>query len=486
MTIRARLRQGEGWLCRVRVPLVLGLTLAIAFSLFAAPPLAPAKKSFTPPDFNLIAAGDAITVTSLTARKSDPGFMGVVNVLRKADAAVLNFEGTFAGKEAYPAADTAGTWIASVPERLKDLKWAGFNLFSAANNHSVDFGALGVLDTIRTFVRADAVYAGIGEDLGEARAADYLTTTHGRIALVSCTSTFRPDSPAGQARPDMRGRPGASTLRHESIYSVDATGLQTLREVWAKGFPAWGRTASLSGNTLSFQLQGEGPIIFDLARKPGLVTTPDPRDMVAITDEIRDAKEMADYVVVYMHAHEQDPSSVEVPAQFVIKFAHAAIDAGADVFASSGPHLLRGIEIYKGKVILYSLGNFIFENDLVVPQPSDVYEQYNLGLNALPARLFDARSDYDTKWWPADPRDWESVLANVTFHNGVPKEVTLTPIELGYGNRRPDRGIPRLADPVMSASILEHLQKLSQPFGTDIIIRNGVGTVAIESEHPME
>ena len=178
-----------------------------------------------------------------------------------------------------------------------------------------------------------------------------------------------------------------------------------------------------------------------------MVTTPDARDLAEITHSIRDAKEMADYVVMFVHAHEQAPRDLETPAQFVVTYAHAAIDAGADVFTASGPHVLRGIEIYKGKPILYSLGNFIFENDLVVPQPTDLYRTFNLGLDVLPAEMYDARSDHDRKAWPADPRDWETVIANVVFRDGRPVQINLTPVTLGYGETRPHRGVPRLADP---------------------------------------
>ena len=419
-------------------------------------------------------------VTSLTARQSDPEFMSLVNALRKSDAAVLNLEGTFAGEDAYPIGDTGVTWMASNPDRLKDLQWMGFNLFSAANNHSVDFGIQGLLDTMRVFQQAGATFAGIGKNLAGARAPGYLTTAHGRVALVSCASTFSPEGPAGQSRPDMRGRPGLSALHHETIYRVDAATFNALRKMKQDFQPAAGQAAAGDAQTLKIAFEGGGPVTFELAGEPGVITKPNPRDVAEMTHSIRDAKEMANYVVAYMHAHEQAPGSVEIPAQFVVEYAHAAIDAGADVFAASGPHLLRGIEIYKGKVIFYSLGNWIFENDLVVPQPADLYQSYGLGSDALPSEVFDARSDHDRRWWPAEPRDWETVLANVTFHNGIPHEVTLTPVTLGYGEFRPDRGHPKFANPAMAAKILERLQKLSQPYGTNIVIKNGVGTITIE------
>ena len=481
-----RLMRGAVLARRACVPLTVMLAVVTALSLFATPLPAQEKKPSPPPDFNLTAGGDVMIVTSLAPRQSDPEFMGVVNAVRKGDAAVLNLEGTFAGEDAYPIADSGVTWMASDPERLKDLQWMGFNLFSAANNHSVDFGIQGLLDTLRVFKQAGAVYAGIGRNLFEARAPGYLTTTHGRVALVSCASTFAPEGPAGQARPDMRGRPGLSALHHETIYRVDAATFDAMRKMKQSFQPGGDQAGAGGAQSLKFTFEGAGPVTFELASEPSVITKPNPRDMADITRHIQDAKEMADYVVAFMHAHEQAPGSIEVPAQFVVEYAHAAIDAGADVFAATGPHLLRGIEIYKSKVIMYSLGNLIFENDLVLPQPSDLYQAYGLGLDALPSEVFDMRSNHDRSWWPAEPKDWESVIANVAFHNGIPREVTLTPITLGYGELRPDRGHPKLANPVMSAKILERLQKLSQPYGTNIVIKNGVGTITIEQPNSMK
>jgi poly-gamma-glutamate capsule biosynthesis protein CapA/YwtB (metallophosphatase superfamily) len=488
----------------VRTSVLLGLSLSLitAICLFASP--LPAQEHKTSlPEFNLTLGGDAIIVTSAPARQNDPRFMGVVTALHKGDAAVLNIEGTFAGREAYPVYDSGGTWVASDPERLKDLQWMGFNLFSMANNHVLDYSGPGLLDTIHVFQQDHAVYAGIGETLGEARAPGYLTTPHGRIALISCASTFSAEAPAGDARPDIRGRPGVSALRHLTRYRVDAPTYDALSKMKqylqldnttvrpptqadapnlaAPNAGSQGQTNSAKFQKLTFDGTG---LTFELSDNVGTTTSPDPRDLAQITHSIRDAREMADYVVTYIHAHEQTPGSDEIPAQFVVQFAHDAVDAGTDVFAASGPHVLRGIEIYKGKVIFYNLGNFIFENDLVVPQPTDLYETFGLDVNALPSELFDARTDHDRRNWPSEPRDWESVIPDVVFREGRPAAVTLTPITLGYGEMRPERGYPRLADAAKGIQILERLQRLSQPYGTNIVIKDGIGTITIPSVRP--
>jgi poly-gamma-glutamate capsule biosynthesis protein CapA/YwtB (metallophosphatase superfamily) len=83
---------------------------------------------------------------------------------------------------------------------------------------------------------------------------------------------------------------------------------------------------------------------------------------------IQQAKQKADLVVVQVHmgAEGSDKGHVKPGSELFfgenrgdpIKFSHTAIDAGADVVIGHGPHVLRGMEFYKGKLIAYSLGNF--------------------------------------------------------------------------------------------------------------------------------
>ena len=461
--------------------LVLALSMATAFVLTR--PLS-GQEPAARPEFHVTLAGDAIINTAPEVRERDPGFMGVVNALRKGDASALNFEGTFAqSPEAYPVFDSGGTWIFTEPARLKGLQWMGFNMFSAANNHSVDMGIPGLLDTIKVFKQGGAVYAGIGENLATARATAYLQTVKGRVGFISRASTFSASAPAGQTREDMRGRPGLAPLRFLTSYRVDGPTFEALKKMRQDLKIGGGEAAEVESKlvlSLTGGRYGASAITFERSDKPGIVTTAHPVDLKDYVARIRDAKQMAHYVVTYTHAHEAAPEGNTVPAQFVTEYARAAVDAGADVWAGSGPHVLRGIEIYKGKVILYSLGNFIFENDLVIPQPQDNYHNFDLGVEALPAEFFNARTDFDRKTWPANPLMWESVVADVTFRGGRPAVVTLTPITLGFGNQRTDRGYPQLANLTAANKILQDLQKLSKPYGTTIVIKDGIGTITID------
>ena len=84
---------------------------------------------------------------------------------------------------------------------------------------------------------------------------------------------------------------------------------------------------------------------------------------------VRRAASKADLVVVMIHAGAEGSSEQHVPSatEFYLgenrgnarAFAHAVVDAGADLLVGSGPHVLRGMEWYRGRLIAYSLGNFL-------------------------------------------------------------------------------------------------------------------------------
>jgi len=193
---------------------------------------------------------------------------------------------------------------------------------------------------------------------------------------------------------------------------------------------------------------------------------------------VKSASRLADYTIVTIHAHEGDRNRL-VPAQFLVTFARAMVDAGADLFVGHGPHVLRGIEIYKGKPILYSLGDFIFQNDTLLRLPSENYEPYGLGPGTHVADFNDRRYSGDTRGFPADALIWESVVAIPRFKGKQLTELALHPISLGFGKPRTERGRPMLADAELGRKILDDLTKLSEPFGTRIEVRNGVGYVVL-------
>jgi hypothetical protein len=90
-------------------------------------------------------------------------------------------------------------------------------------------------------------------------------------------------------------------------------------------------------------------------------------DDASVRALVRSAAGRADVVVAFIHAGAEGAGQVHVPAgrEHAFgedrgdsrRFARVAIDAGADVVLGSGPHVVRGIQLYRGRLIAYSLGN---------------------------------------------------------------------------------------------------------------------------------
>lgn len=422
-----------------------------------------------PAPFRVALVGDSIINRRISVY-DEPPFVELLNRIRSADAGFTNFE-MLVHDFQYPGAPVSGgTYMGAPPFVIDELKWAGFKLFAAANNHSFDFGTEGMLSNLHALRQAGVTYAGIGENLARARAPGYLDTKKGRIALIACASTFSILSPAGEQRPDMIGRPGLNPLRFKTTYTVEPSTLASLSALANPG----GR-----GTSPRRELHFLGAN-FRAGEKPSVATEPDAKDMNGIAGAVHEARRQADWVIVSIHSHESAPGDRELPAEFLVTFAHAMIDAGADVFVGHGPHVLRGIEIYKGKPIFYSLGNFIFQNETVAFQPQENYDSQALPLTASPADFFDARSAHDTRSFPADREYWQSVEAEASFNaQRELREIDLYPIRLGFGESRTQRGRPLPAGAEEAAVILNRLSKLSKSMGTDIAIKDGRGVIEI-------
>jgi poly-gamma-glutamate synthesis protein (capsule biosynthesis protein) len=117
------------------------------------------------------------------------------------------------------------------------------------------------------------------------------------------------------------------------------------------------------------------------SKKPGMVSGYDP---TILLQEIEKARDVCDYLVVYVHwGIEKDVK----PQEYQRVLGKKIIDAGADIVIGSHPHVLQGIEYYNGKPICYSLGNFIFGSSIpkTALLKADVdFSQNNVTLSLVP------------------------------------------------------------------------------------------------------
>jgi hypothetical protein len=119
---------------------------------------------------------------------------------------------------------------------------------------------------------------------------------------------------------------------------------------------------------------------------------------------------MADWVLFSAHWG-YCGDTADDPPDHLITLAHEAIDNGVDVVIGHGPHRDKGIEMYQGKPIVYSLGDCMLQNDMPVFQPADVYAHYGSGWNHTPSDLYCARSRNATVAQDITRDNWQSAVA---------------------------------------------------------------------------
>jgi poly-gamma-glutamate synthesis protein (capsule biosynthesis protein) len=455
--------------------LVLGLWLAAAPGVGAQP--APGGEAGAPTaqvaaradgELTLFLAGDTILPLPWS-QDSDPSFLSVVEEIRGADVAAVSLELTLHAYQAHAQADSGGGWVSGPPEIAQELAWAGVDMLATANNHSFDWGPIGVVETINNLARAGLRSAGTGKDLQGARAPAYFEHPDGKVALVATGSSFTPYGKASRSRPDLHGRPGLNGLAIEGRRYVELPP-SLASSVWGAaelvGLPArrlddtWFELAGLR-----FRV-GDG-----IALRQG--KRMDPRDLAANVAAVEAASATADLVIFSIHAH--------VQGRWLTELAHRVIDAGADVVLVHGPHEMRGIEIHAGAPIFYSLGDFVFQPELAELFPAETYERLGLDDSATPDDVRRAREE-GGKWNIREP--FESVAAVVRFRAGAVREIRLLPLDLGMAQPMGVRGKPRWADPEMGRYLIGYIGERSKPYGTGIryVEQENIGLMELGAE----
>ena len=429
--------------------------------------------------FKLAAVGDCIISRPLTPfMQSDEQFSKAVQILQESDAAVGNLETTILEMSHFKGHPYSwdGDWtLLTEPQVAKDLAMMGFDLFSRANNHVMDWGIEGLRETSQWLAQAGLIHAGAGENEALARAAHYFDSKKGRIGIISMASSFRPTTDALPPHGTAPGRPGINALNVNRITIVTPEIMNSLTKIYQNVYPDNKDSLANKQKLTLFDTN------FEIGKSLGYRYEMDEQDLAAILKNIRSGKQHSDFLIATIHSHEtSDDTDPQKPADFLKDLARSAIDAGADSFMVTGIHHLGPIELYKGKPIFYGLGNF-FWSDIQEPLPSDLYR----GKSELLGKAFqhpDQITDADftnvmNARAFANDLTFQTMIAQSTFANGTASEIVLYPIDLGYGEKLTKSGIPRLADSKKASEILNRLQTISQPYGTKIEIQNNTGVI---------
>jgi len=434
----------------------------------------------------------------------DERFKGVLNLLRNSDVTYGHLEMNYAEYEEmdWPAkGDWLGSYMLADPKIANDLKWAGIDMMSLAHNHSFDYGAPGILSTIRYCKGAGLTVAGTGRDLEEAREPGYMETNKGRVALVSVSSGNKSSEWASQPKASMRGRPGINPLRLSMKYMVPPEAAEQLKSIAnkldvlrnkARGTMGVGMAEKDFGFIMPGEQSMSGANAFIEGDRFEIQSTCHQRDLEGNLRSIDEAKTMADLVMVAHHYNVSEGRRGDLPPKFVRQFAKAAIDAGADIYIGHGWHRTLGIEIYKGKPIIYGIGNFFAQSEFIRRVPFDSYETWGHDvdrLNTLHPSAHPLHPGLDT---PSDTW-WSSAIISLDIQEGKLRAIKLHPVEMGRevtaeakvlrstgsGPHTLTEGRPLMADPENGRRALERLQKLSALYGTKVDIKDNVGVITL-------
>ena len=309
--------------------------------------------------------------------------------LQGMDVTFTNLEGTVApeGADVTPRTGPASHGTPEVLDALRDM---GFNLLSLANNHATDLGVAGIFTTQAAVDAHGFGRAGTGADAASAAAAGYVDANGSEVALVAMASgavQLTPDTWAGP------NQPGVNFL----------------------------------------ELRADGTL--------------NPEQKARILASVRTAAGRADFVAVYQHNHYWgEARGIEAPPDrerridrfqtpvWMEEWARELVDAGASIYVSHGNPALHGVEIYKGGLILYGLGNYIF-------QPASGLDRYG-------------------------PLAWQSAVVVAEFEGRTVRSVRFRPIVLAMEGE--GKGAPYLAQGGEADAILQRLAYLSLAYGTDI------------------
>jgi poly-gamma-glutamate capsule biosynthesis protein CapA/YwtB (metallophosphatase superfamily) len=451
--------------------IVLSLVIFVLLSA-TAPGLVPEPGKMT-----LAALGDCI-ISQRVSKLVEPRFLQLVNLVRSADCTWANCELPLVDiSQAYPE-----PWgdmnIFCEPWGADELQWLGVDCVGFANNHTLDYGHVGLFSTLANLKRVGIGCAGAGKDLEEASRPRYIDTPGGRVGQVNCGNTVHKATFATQSHPYVKGKPGLNPLRTNDEFQIPKETFEMLKKLDEDIINYFGIELTEEEKEKQKKEVKIDDLKFVSGDKLYYNGKLNEEDLKRITDAIKIARRNARIVIASIHCHAGEEKHTK-PVRYLETFARTCIDAGADVFFNTGPHRLWGIEIYKNKPIFYSLGNFFFQGS-PIDYPAENYNRFGLAFDTRDPSLLDQKVNkiyFDKNCY------WESIVPVITFtgENQVSR-ILLYPVVLGKNEPLHRQGTPLLADKKESKAILEDLEKLSQPYKTAIDIRGNIGVIKVNQD----
>ncbi|WP_156213725.1 CapA family protein [Lentzea aerocolonigenes] len=306
-----------------------------------------------------------------------------------ADFRTVNLESVVSDLPADKAYPQKRFILKSASATTAGLKALGVDCAVLANNHSRDFLDQGVADT-RTAL-AEAGIGMVGADVTpEGAAVPFRRTVNGTAVAVAAFTSVDGDFVNGAYPDAAEPRPADATLDDTWRYDARPWGFGSVATAPRRIGQAWDayrKAESAAPDAVKAEMWKSLVAVYPelqdwVARRGhGGAARWDP---VASPARIAQLSAQNQLTVVQLHAgfQFQDAASDNVRSM-----ARAAIDAGADIVIGHHPHVLQGVEWYKGHLIVYSLGNFVFDQNFLSTFASVVVRTVWDGDQLLEARL---------------------------------------------------------------------------------------------------
>jgi len=313
----------------------------------------------------LVAGGDIIL-----GPETDSFFQSIRPVLQSADVLVGHLEVPFTSR------DTGAVKLGRLPDKLRILSEMGFDVLTLAHNHIWDAGVPGIEDTIAGLQEHHLAPVGAGMNITEARKPVIIEQDNTRFGFLSYNCVGPRETWAATERP------GCAYVNVITHYELDYA---------SPGGP------------------------------PDIYTFPQPKSLQAMEEDIRELRSLCDVLVVSLHK-----GLVHMPvvlAQYEQTLSYAAIDAGADLILGHHAHILKGIEIYKGKVIFHSLCNLVTWLPLLALKPGQDPDSWA----RRRVKLFGFKPDPEYPTYPFHPEAKYTLIAKCTLESGAISRVSFLP-----------------------------------------------------------
>ena len=252
------------------------------------------------------------------------------------------------------------------PANLDALVPCGFNLCTTAGNHAHDNGVPGIVDTIAHLKERGIAVTGSGRTLPEAKAPAVVTRKGVTVAVLAYNA--------------VGPREGWATSKKAGVSYVN---ILTHHEPSPRATPGLPAT---------------------------IYTFPEPESLKQMQSDIAALRPHCDILLVALHKGMVHLDSVI--QMYEIPLSHAAIDAGADAVIGHHAHILRGIEVYRGRPIYHNLGNFVCVTHALTPT-ADNDSPERLAWIASRKKLFGFEPDMTMPYYPFNPDSRNTMLAKL-------------------------------------------------------------------------